>query len=154
MRKGCWTILCGKYNIIGSCYWSEQLVAGIQMPDELPTDQEHRFGVRADQAYNVQLTVESISFGCLTFGGLTVNSYFCLIGCPLVKLNSKEFLYSCYMIRFLYRIFVVETKHERQTTTSKPDNYIEKLHIFAVIYCIGRISLAQNANVEQMLLSK
>ena len=90
MRKGCWTILCGKYNIIGSCYWSEQLVAGIQMPDELPTDHEHRFGDRADQAYHVQLTVESISFGCLTFGGLTVNFYFCLIGCPLVKLHSKE----------------------------------------------------------------
>ena len=60
------------------------------MSDELPTDQEHRFGDRADQAYHVQLTVRSIFFGRLIFGGLTANFYFRLIGCPLVKLHSKE----------------------------------------------------------------
>ena len=82
-------VLCGN-DTLRSCYWSEQLVAGTQISDESPTDQEHRFGDRADQAYRVQLTVSSISFGCLIFGGLTVKIYFLLTGCFSVKLHSKE----------------------------------------------------------------
>ena len=37
--------------------------------DESPTDQEHKLGDRADQAYRDQLIVRSISFGYLTIGG-------------------------------------------------------------------------------------
>ena len=37
--------------------------------DKSPTDQEHRVGDRAHQACRVQLTVRSISFGFLIFGG-------------------------------------------------------------------------------------
>ena len=40
-----------------------------KLGDETPIDQEHKLGDRAGQAYRVQLTVKSISFGYLTVGG-------------------------------------------------------------------------------------
>ena len=47
-------------------YWSEQNKTDIPS-DESPTDQEHRPGVRADQAHRVRLIARStISFGCLS----------------------------------------------------------------------------------------
>ena len=53
-------------------YWTEQSVARDKTKkssDESPTDQEHRPGDQAHQAYRFQLTTRNISFGCLTFGG-------------------------------------------------------------------------------------
>ena len=55
--------------------------------DESPTDQKHRLGDRADQAYRFQLIVRSISFGCLTFGGA-----YCSIFPFLVVFETKTSL--------------------------------------------------------------
>ena len=71
--------------------------------DESPTDQKHRLGDRADQAYRFQLIVRSISFGCLIFGGAccSIFPFFgCvrnedLLGCSSAKLHFKV-LCSCY----------------------------------------------------------
>ena len=60
--------------------WSEQFFAGNKTEkssDEPPTDQEHRPGDRVDQAYRVQLTARSVSFGCLIVGEIIF--CFCLL---------------------------------------------------------------------------
>ena len=56
--------------------------------DELPTDQEHKLGGRADQAYRVQLTARSISFGgalCFQFFLSWVNVRKEAFGCSSTK---------------------------------------------------------------------
>ena len=62
-------------------YWSKRFIARNKTekpPDELPTDQEHRPGDRADEAHRVQLIARSIiSFGCLLLG----KSVFVFVNC-------------------------------------------------------------------------
>ena len=63
-------------------YWTEQSVARDKTKkssDKLPTDQEHRPGDQADQAYRIQLTTRNISFGCLIFGGAHCLNFFGLL---------------------------------------------------------------------------
>ena len=58
-------------------YWSEQNKTE-KPSDEPPTDQEHRPGVRADQAHRARLIARSItSLGCLSL----VKSVFGLVVC-------------------------------------------------------------------------
>ena len=80
--KGCWTFflrkrLCTERNY----YWSERFIAWnkTEKPsDEPPTDQEHRPGDRADQAYRARLIARSIFyFGCLSL----VKSFFVFVYC-------------------------------------------------------------------------
>ena len=62
---------------IRNYYWSEQNKTE-KPSDEPPTDQEHRPGVRADQAHRARLIARStISFGCLSL----VKSVFVLVSC-------------------------------------------------------------------------
>ena len=68
--KGCLSFFLGKILCaVRNYYWSEWFINRnkTEKPsDEPPTDQEHRPGDRADQAYRAQLIARSIiSFGCL-----------------------------------------------------------------------------------------
>ena len=80
-QRGAECFLRAKYTV--RSYWSYQYNAGNKTKkssDELPTDQEHWPGDRADQAQRVQLTARSTSFGSLIFGGAH-KSIFVLVGC-------------------------------------------------------------------------
>ena len=60
--------------------WSEQFVAvnkTNKLSDELPIDQEHRPGDRANQTHRVQLTARRITFDCLIF--VEINLCLCLL---------------------------------------------------------------------------
>ena len=74
-------------------YWSQQFIAGNKTEEksnELPTDQEHRPGDRADQTHRVQLIARSISFGCIILG--EINFPCCLLS---LRKTSFKVLYSC-----------------------------------------------------------
>ena len=62
-------------------YWNERFIARnkTEKPyEEPPTDQEHRFGDRADQVHRAKLIARSIiSFGCLSL----VKSVFVFVYC-------------------------------------------------------------------------
>ena len=85
-REGCWilflrTRLCSTRNYS----WSEQNKTE-KPSDEPPTDQEHRSGVRADQAHRARLIARStICFGCFSL----VKSVFGFVVCLY---NSSNFL--------------------------------------------------------------
>ena len=69
--KGCWTFFLRKrLCTLRNYYWSEWFITRNKTEkssDELPTDQEHRSGDRADQSHRAQLIARSIiSFGCLS----------------------------------------------------------------------------------------
>ena len=72
-------------------YWSEQNKTE-KPSDEPPTNQEHRPGVRADQAHRARLIARStISFGCLSL----VKSIFVFVFCFF----NRFFLSSCVLLR-------------------------------------------------------
>ena len=80
--KGCWTFFLGKRLCsVQNYYRSERFIArnkAEKISNELPTDQEHRPGDRADQAHHAQLIARSIiSFGCLSL----VESVFVFVYC-------------------------------------------------------------------------
>ena len=91
-REGCLifflrTRLCTTQNY----YWSEQNKTE-KPSDEPPTDQEHRPGVRADQAYRARPIARStISFGCLSL----VKSVFVFVYFFFYLLYFKVVVYSC-----------------------------------------------------------
>ena len=92
-------VLRGKHTV--QSYWTEQFIAGNKTnksSDEPPTDQEHRPGDRADQAYRVQLTARSISFGCLIFGGARSQVSFLSVVPSQSFISSTVFLLQQYSV--------------------------------------------------------
>ena len=69
--KGCWTFfLRTRLYTVRNYYWSEWFIARNKTEkssNDLPTDQDHRPGDRADQAHRAQLIARSIiSFSCIS----------------------------------------------------------------------------------------